>query len=148
MNERAILTGMRDTRFVEPTGLSSQNQSSAHDLALLATMAYNEPILRELSTSHGRAVSVGQRTLQYNNTNRLVRNPDWDIGLQKTGYIREAGRCLMMQVQVAGRNLIMVFLDSSGQHSRLGDAQRVRKWLEQKSAIHSMSLVHHEPLPV
>lgn len=147
MNERAILSGMRNTRFVEPTGLSSQNQSSAHDLAVLAAMAYNEPILRKLSTSHGRAVSVGRQTLQYNNTNRLVRNPDWDIGLQKTGYIREAGRCLVMQVQVAGRNLIMVFLDSSGQYSRLGDAARVRKWLEQKSAIHSSSGHGYEPLP-
>lgn len=147
MNERAVLTGMRDTRFVEPTGLSSANQSSASDLAVLAGMAYNEPMLRELSTSHGRAVAVGRKTLQYNNTNRLVKNPDWDIGLQKTGYISEAGRCLVMQAQVAGRNLIMVFLDSSGKFSRLGDAERVRKWVEQKSALHSSSWVQYEPLP-
>lgn len=147
MNERAVLTGMRDTRFVEPTGLSSANQSSASDLAVLAAMAYNEPMLRELSTSHGREVAVGHKTLQYNNTNRLVKNPDWDIGLQKTGYISEAGRCLVMQAQVAGRNLIMVFLDSSGKLSRLGDAERVRKWLEQKSALHSNALVEQEPLP-
>lgn len=148
MNERAVFTGMRDTRFVEPTGLSSANQSSASDLAVLAAMAYNEPMLRELSTSHGREVDVGRKTLQYNNTNRLVKNPDWDIGLQKTGYIREAGRCLVMQTQVAGRNLIMVFLDSSGKFSRLGDAERVRKWLEQKSALHSStSLAPYEPLP-
>lgn len=147
MNERAVLTGMRDTRFVEPTGLSSANQSSANDLAVLAAMAYNEPMLRELSTSHGREVAVGRKTLQFNNTNRLVKNPDWDIGLQKTGYISEAGRCLVMQAQVAGRNLIMVFLDSSGKFSRLGDAERVRKWLEQKSALHSQNVAAVEPMP-
>lgn len=147
MNERAVLTGMRDTRFVEPTGLSSANQSSANDLAVLAAMAYNEPMLRELSTSHGREVAVGRKTLLFNNTNRLVKNPDWDIGLQKTGYISEAGRCLVMQAQVAGRNLIMVFLDSSGKLSRLGDAERVRKWLEQKSALHSKNVAEDASMP-
>lgn len=135
MNQRAAALGMSDTRYVEPTGLSSLNQSSANDLAVLVAKAYNEPMLRELSTSHGREVSVGRRTLQYNNTNRLVKNPEWDIGLQKTGYISEAGRCLVMQAQVAGRSLIMVFLDSAGKFSRLGDAERVRKWLEQKPSL-------------
>lgn len=135
MNQRARSLGMVDTRFVDPTGLSSQNQASANDLAVLAAKAYSEPILRELSTSHGRQVSVGSRTLQYNNTNGLVKSPQWDIGLQKTGYISEAGRCLVMQAQVAGRNLIMVFLDSAGKFSRIGDAERVRKWLEQKSSM-------------
>lgn len=147
MNQRAVLTGMADTRFVEPTGLSSLNQSSANDLAVLTAMAYNEPMLRELSTSHGREVSVGSRTLHYNNTNRLVKNPDWDIGLQKTGYISEAGRCLVMQTQVAGRKLIMVFLDSSGKLGRLGDAERVRKWLEQKSSLHSDVITQPQRLP-
>jgi serine-type D-Ala-D-Ala endopeptidase (penicillin-binding protein 7) len=137
MNQRAVALGMSDTRYVEPTGLSSLNQSSANDLAALAVKAYSEPMLRELSTSHGREISVGRRTLQYNNTNRLVKNPEWDIGLQKTGYISEAGRCLVMQAQVAGRSLIMVFLDSAGKFSRLGDAERVRKWVEQKSSLHS-----------
>jgi D-alanyl-D-alanine endopeptidase (penicillin-binding protein 7) len=135
MNQRARALGMKDTRYVEPTGLSSQNQSSASDLAVLAAKAYDEPMLRELSTSHGREISVGRRTLQYNNTNGLVKSPQWDIGLQKTGYIAEAGRCLVMQAQVAGRNLIMVFLDSAGKFSRIGDAERVRKWLEQKSSM-------------
>ena len=135
MNQRARSLGMTDTRYVEPTGLSSKNQSSANDLAVLAAKAYNEPMLRELSTSQGREVAVGSRTLQYNNTNGLIKNPQWDIGLQKTGYISEAGRCLVMQAQVAGRKLIMVFLDSTGKFSRLGDAERVRKWLEQKSSM-------------
>ena len=134
MNERAQSLGMRDTRYVEPTGLSSRNQSSANDLALLVGAAYKEPLLRELSTSPGREVDVGHRTLQYNNTNRLVKNPEWDIGIQKTGYISEAGQCLVMQTKVAGRKLIMVFLDSAGKFSRIADAERVRRWLESAPA--------------
>ncbi|WP_341904660.1 D-alanyl-D-alanine endopeptidase [Polaromonas sp. YR568] len=130
MNARAKLLGMNDTRYVEPTGLSSRNQSSAQDLATLVNAAHADPMLRELSTSPGYQVAVGNRTLQYNNTNRLVKNPDWDIGLQKTGYISEAGQCLVMQTKIAGRKLIMVFLDSAGKLSRLGDAERVRRWVE------------------
>lgn len=130
MNAKARALGMRDTRYVEPTGLSPNNQSSAHDLALLVAAAYEDPVIRDLSTSPSHAVDLGRRTLQYNTTNRLIRNPDWDIGLQKTGYISEAGQCLVMQVSIAGRKLIMVFLDSAGKLSRLGDAERVRKWVE------------------
>ena len=130
MNAKAAQLGMRDTRYIEPTGLSSQNQSSAKDLATLVGNAYHDSTLRELSTSPSYKVEVGNRTLQYNTTNRLVKNPNWDIGLQKTGYISEAGQCLVMQAKVAGRKLIMVFLDSAGKLSRIGDAERVRKWVE------------------
>jgi D-alanyl-D-alanine endopeptidase (penicillin-binding protein 7) len=135
MNARAQALGMSDTRYVEPTGLSSRNQSSANDLAVLVGTAYKEPVLRELSTSPGREIEVGSRTLQYNNTNRLVKSPQWDIGLQKTGYISEAGQCLVMQAQVAGRKLIMVFLDSAGKLSRIADAERVRRWVEKSPAV-------------
>lgn len=130
MNAKARLIGMNDTRYVEPTGLSSKNQSSARDLAKLVNVAYGDPVLRELSTSPAHQVAIGNRTLQYNNTNRLVKNPSWDIGLQKTGFITEAGQCLVMQAKVAGRKLIMVFLDSAGKLSRIGDAERVRHWVE------------------
>ncbi len=130
MNEKARALGMADTRYVEPTGLSSKNQSSAQDLARLVNVAHGDATLRELSTSPRYEVSVGNRMLQFNNTNRLVSNPGWQIGLQKTGYISEAGRCLVMQTTVAGRKLIMVFLDSAGKLSRLGDAERVRRWVE------------------
>ena len=130
MNARAMMLGMKDTRYVEPTGLSSENRSSAYDLATLVNTAAQDPLLRQLSTSQGYEVAVGNRVLQYNNTNRLVHNPDWQIGLQKTGYISEAGQCLVMQARVAGRKLIMVFLDSSGKDSRLADAERVRRWVE------------------
>lgn len=135
MNIKARLLGMTDTRYVEPTGLSSKNQSSARDLALLVNVAHTDPVLRDLSTSPGYEVSLGRRTLQYKNTNVLVKNPSWDIGLQKTGYIAEAGRCLVMQTQIAGRKLIMVFLDSTGKLSRIGDAERVRNWIESTTSL-------------
>lgn len=130
MNAKARLLGMRDTRYVEPTGLSSSNQSSARDLAVLVNVAHADPLMRELSTSPNFEVEVGNRVMQFNNTNRLVKSDNWDIGLQKTGYISEAGRCLVMQARVAGRKVIMVFLDSAGKFSRLGDAERVRSWVE------------------
>ena len=130
MNAKAKMLGMKGTKYVEPTGLSSNNQSSAQDLATLVNTAYNDPVLREFSTSPGHQVEVGNRTLQFNNTNRLVKNPGWDIGLQKTGYISEAGQCLVMQAKIAGRKLIMVFLDSAGKLSRIADAERVRRWVE------------------
>lgn len=130
MNSKANQLGMRDTRYVEPTGLSSQNQSSAKDLATLVGNAYHDDMVSQLSTSPSHRVEVGNRTLQYNTTNRLVKNPNWDIGLQKTGYISEAGQCLVMQAKVSGRKLIMVFLDSAGKLSRIADAERVRKWVE------------------
>ncbi|WP_460565257.1 D-alanyl-D-alanine carboxypeptidase family protein [Hydrogenophaga aquatica] len=131
MNDKAAQLGMRDTRFVDPTGLSSSNQSSARDLAVLVAAAYERPMLRDLSTSPSYEVALdGRRVLQYRNSNRLVASGNWDIGLQKTGYIREAGRCLVMQVSVAGRQLIMVLLDAAGPAARVGDAERLRRWVE------------------
>lgn len=129
MNQKAQSLGMTDTRYVEPTGLSSLNQSSAHDLVILVKLAHTHPLIRELSTSPEFMVDVGHRQLQFRNTNGLVRNPTWDIGVQKTGYISEAGRCLVMQASLAGRKLIMVFLDSTGRNTRLADAERVRRWI-------------------
>ena len=139
MNAKARSLGMKDTHYVEPTGLSSHNQSSAQDLALLVNAAYADATVRELSTSPEYQVEVGNRMVQFNTTNRLVKNPDWDIGVQKTGFINEAGQCLVMQTKIAGRKLIMVFLDSAGKLSRIGDAERVRRWVE---ANHSMMATH------
>ena len=135
MNQKAQELGMADTRYVEPTGLSSQNQSSARDLATLVNAAHAHQIIRDLSTTPEYRVSIGKRQVQFRNTNLLVRNPTWDIGLQKTGYITEAGRCLVMQAQLAGRKLIMVFLDSTGKYSRIGDAERVRKWINESAPV-------------
>ena len=129
MNRKAADLGMHDTHYVEPTGLSSNNQSSARDLATLVNAAHRHRIIRELSTSPEYQVGVGKHQLQFHNTNRLIANPTWEIGLQKTGYISEAGRCLVMQAKMAGRQLIMIFLDSNGKYARLGDAERVRKWM-------------------
>jgi D-alanyl-D-alanine endopeptidase (penicillin-binding protein 7) len=130
MNLKAVALGMDATRFVEPTGLSSQNRSSAEDLATLVKAAHRHPIIREMSTSPSYEIDVGARHVRFVNTNRLLSNSEWDIGLQKTGYITEAGRCLVMQARLAGRQVIMVFLDSAGKYSRLGDAERVRRWVE------------------
>ena len=135
MNAKARQLGMHDTHYVEPTGLSSKNQSSAKDLAVLVNQASEDALLREFSTSPGHQVAVGRQTLQYNNTNRLVKSPAWDIGVQKTGYISEAGQCLVMQAKVAGRKLIMVFLDSAGKLTRIADAERVRRWVEAKAVM-------------
>jgi len=135
MNAKATSLGMRDTRYIEPTGLSSKNQSSAKDLATLVSFAYQDSMLRELSTSPSYQVEVGNHTLNYKTTNRLIKNPNWDIGLQKTGYISEAGQCLVMQAKIAGRKLIMVFLDSAGKLSRIADAERVRRWVEVNHAF-------------
>jgi len=129
MNAKAQSLGMADTHYVEPTGLSSRNQSSAADLAKLVNTTSQVPLLRELTTSREARVALGKRLVQFRSTNGLLSNPLWDIGLQKTGFINEAGKCLVMQASMAGRKLIMVFLDSSGKASRIADAERMRKWL-------------------
>lgn len=130
MNAKAQQLGMNDTRYVDASGLSSRNVASARDLAKLAIAAHQEPLLREFSTDPKTIVDAGDRTMHYSNTNYLVASPDWDIGLQKTGFINEAGRCLVMQAMIHGRAVIMVFLDSKGKQSRIADAGRMRRWLE------------------
>ena len=145
MNRMARTLGMHDTVYVEPTGLSSGNRSTALDLAHLADHAYqNYPEIRQISSSghytlgtqrvvvkkKRRAARVYYRTVAFNNTNRFTRADDWDIGLSKTGFINEAGYCLVMQAQVAQRNVIIVLLDAQGKNSRAGDANRIKDWLE------------------
>jgi serine-type D-Ala-D-Ala endopeptidase (penicillin-binding protein 7) len=131
MNRKAHALGMAHTRYVEPTGLSSRNQSNATDLAILVKEANKHELIRRLSTSPEMQLDIGARRLaQFRNTNSLVRSGEWEIGLQKTGYIAEAGRCVVMHAQFAGRKLIMVLLDSAGKYSRVGDAERIRRWLD------------------
>jgi D-alanyl-D-alanine endopeptidase (penicillin-binding protein 7) len=130
MNNKARELGMTDTHYVDSSGLSSRNVASARDLAKLAMVAHQEPLLREYSTDPKATIDAGRRLMHYNNTNYLVSSPDWDIGLQKTGFINEAGRCLVMQTIIQGRAVIMVFLDSKGKQSRTADAGRMRRWLE------------------
>jgi D-alanyl-D-alanine endopeptidase (penicillin-binding protein 7) len=147
MNQKSRQLGMFDSHFVDPTGLNSQNQSSAKDLVSLVKAASQKALIRELSVSLGYVLQSGPRLVQFRNTNSLVHNPSWSIGLQKTGYIVEAGRCLVMQARMAGRRLIMVFLDSAGKYSRLGDAERVRHWLE-NATLEQLSSPTTAPPPV
>jgi serine-type D-Ala-D-Ala endopeptidase (penicillin-binding protein 7) len=130
MNAKAVALHMTAAHYVDANGLSSLNVASASDLAKLAIAAYQQPLLRQYSTDPKSVVDASGRPMQYNNTNYLVADPSWEIGLQKTGYISEAGRCLLMQTVIDGRAVIMVFLDSKGKLSRTADAGRIRKWLE------------------
>ncbi|WP_133303030.1 D-alanyl-D-alanine endopeptidase [Cupriavidus lacunae] len=140
MNRKAQELGMNDSHFVDSSGLSSSNVSSANDLVRMVNAAYRNPTIREFSTQTEHEVNVLGRTQHYVSTNRLVRGGNWEIGLQKTGFISEAGQCLVMQAKVQGRNVVMVFLDSVGKLSRFADANRVKEWLE-----HSPSLSSPQP---
>jgi D-alanyl-D-alanine endopeptidase (penicillin-binding protein 7) len=130
MNLKAQLLGMSGTRFEDGTGLSGKNVSTAQDLAKLVQAAHAYPKIREFTTSTSLQVKVGRRAMRFGNTNNLTRSSRWEIGLSKTGYIAEAGRCLVMQVTLAGRSIIIVLLDSWGKYTRVGDATRIRQWLE------------------
>ena len=137
MNIKAIQLGMNNTHFVDPTGLNSENVSTAEDLVKMVRAAYQYPEIRQVTTSTNMQVPVhGLRNpANFVNTNILVRNSDWVIGLSKTGYINEAGRCLVMQAEIAGQPMIIVLLDSWGKYSRIGDAQRIRKWIESNNIM-------------
>lgn len=130
MNAKAKMLGMTQSKFADPTGLSSENVSSPEDLTKLVEAAYQHKIIRDFSTRPDHSIVIAKREQKFVNTNRLVRASDMDIGLQKTGYISAAGRCLVMQAKVQGRDVVMVFLDSVGKLSRFADAVRVREWLE------------------
>jgi serine-type D-Ala-D-Ala endopeptidase (penicillin-binding protein 7) len=134
MNEKAAELGMIDSMFVEPTGLSPANVASPRDLVKLVRAAHSYPLIREYSTRERATIKAFTRPLRFVNTNNLVRNSHWDIELSKTGYISEAGRCLVMHVRLASKDLIVVLLDSWGKQSRVGDANRIRKWLETATA--------------
>jgi len=130
MNDKAAELEMTTTRFVEPTGLSSSNVASPEDLAKLVLAAGANPTIRDFSTDDSHTVYVGRYALEYRNTNRLVENPAWDVGVQKTGYISKAGRCLVMQTVVDERQVVIVLLNSLGRLTRIADAMRIRTWLE------------------
>jgi len=130
MNAKAQLLGMTESRFADPTGLSPSNRSSAADLVRMVKAAYEYPEIRYDSVSTDLLVPVGRQVVHYQNTNHLTSRPDWQIGLQKTGYIAAAGRCLVMQAVIDQRRVVMVLLDSVGRASRFADATRVRDWLK------------------
>lgn len=134
MNRKAADLGMHGTRFEDPTGLSSNNVSTAKDLARMVAAAHRYPLIREFSTTADAKVEVSGRTMDYRNTNPLVKAPAWDIGLSKTGFIHEAGKCLVMQARVAEKPVVIVLLDSQGKLTRVGDANRVKRWMEATQA--------------
>ena len=142
MNIKAQALGMRDTHFEDPTGLATGNVSTAADLAKMVRAAHRYPLIREFSTTSGAVVGIGGRDLAYHNTNPLVKSTSWDVGLSKTGYIQEAGKCLVMQARVADKPVVIVLLDSAGKQTRVGDANRIKRWMEtthgaQKSTTHA-----------
>lgn len=134
MNRKAAELGMRDTHFEDPTGLNSGNVSTAKDLARMVAAAYRYPLIREFTTTAEARVEVSGRPMDYRNTNQLVKSPAWDIGLSKTGYINEAGKCLVMQARVADKPVVIVLLDSAGKMTRIGDANRIKRWMESTHA--------------
>ena len=132
MNAKAQMLGMHHSRFSDPTGLSPENVSTANDLAKMVRAAAEYPLIRDYSTTPSAYVEVDPagRVLGFNNSNRLVSSNSWEIKLQKTGYIREAGRCLVMLATIASKPVVIVLLDSIGKYTRLGDAERVKHWIE------------------
>ena len=130
MNAKARSLGLAETHFDDPTGLSSGNTSTARDLARMVDAAYHYRLIRESTTCKEATIRLGHRTRQFHNTNQLIRNPRWQIGLSKTGFIDEAGRCLVMQLQVAKRPVLIVLLDAQGKLTRYGDANRIKQWME------------------
>lgn len=134
MNIKAQSLGMRDTHFEDPTGLTSSNVSTARDLAKMVVAAHSYPLIREFSTTSDATVDIGGRSMAYHNTNPLVKSAAWDVGLSKTGYINEAGKCLVMQARVADKPVVIVLLDSSGKQTRVGDANRIKRWMESTQA--------------
>ena len=130
MNRKCVQLGLTSTRFEDPTGLTSANVSTARDLVKMVTAAHQYPLIRAFTTTAESDVVIQGRTQTFRNTNILVRNSDWDIGLSKTGYISEAGKCLVMQAWLNNKPTIIVLLDAAGRLTRIGDANRIRRWIE------------------
>ncbi len=131
MNRKAAELGMSQTRFADPTGLSSENVSSAPDLTRMVQAASLYPEIHDATTTSSHRVTLGNgRVLEFHNSDGLVANKSWNIALSKTGYINEAGRCLVLQAEIAARQVVIVLLDSWGKYTRLGDANRIRHWIE------------------
>jgi D-alanyl-D-alanine endopeptidase (penicillin-binding protein 7) len=133
MNAKAAELGMVSSHFVDPTGLSSQNVASPEDLSKLVIAASHNPTIREYSTDSRYAVKVRKHMVEFHNTDNLVANPGWNIIVQKTGYITEAGKCLVMAAVIEGRSVVIVLLDSLGKYTRVADAKRIKTWMEASS---------------
>jgi D-alanyl-D-alanine endopeptidase (penicillin-binding protein 7) len=143
MNIKTRMMGMNDTRFLDPSGLNKNNVSSARDLAILVANASRYPLIRDFSTRQEYSATLhGGRVHTFHNTNALVKDADWQIDVQKTGYINESGKCLVMQAWVSSKQVAIVLLDSWGRYTRLGDANRVRKWVETSMTHRDLASLH------
>jgi serine-type D-Ala-D-Ala endopeptidase (penicillin-binding protein 7) len=136
MNAKARELGMTSAHFVEPTGLSDENVASPEDLAKLVMAAGKVAAIRDYSTDSDFTVRIGRHMVRFRNTDSLVSKPDWNIVVQKTGYIHEAGRCLVMQTVIEDRPMVIVLLNSYGKRTRVADARRVRRWVEATLVAH------------
>ena len=136
MNAKAAMLGMTGAHFVDPTGLSSQNVASPEDLSKLVIAASHNPRIREYSTDRRYAVKIRKHMVEFRNTDNLVANPAWNIIVQKTGYITEAGKCLVMAAVIEGRSVVIVLLDSFGKYTRVADAKRIKTWMETSANQH------------
>ncbi|MDD3354794.1 D-alanyl-D-alanine endopeptidase [Zoogloea sp.] len=145
MNRKAASLGLRETRFADSTGLNSANVSSARDLVKMVSAASRYPLIREFSTTANYMVSLNGRQRQFNNTNALVSSPDWQIGVSKTGFINESGKCLVMQAWLLNKPMIIVLLDSFGRYTRVADAQRVKRWLESAAVQQKLAVASRGP---
>ena len=134
MNDKAQELGMRQSRFLDATGLSEQNVASPDDLAKLVSAANHNALIREYSTTPARTVLIGRQPVEFHNTDSLVRDPAWQISVQKTGHIAAAGQCLVLHAQIEGRAIVMVLMNSVGKYTRVADARRIRQWLSTQAA--------------
>lgn len=140
MNAKAAQLGMTRTRFVDPAGLSSDNVASARDVGRLVMAASQYAQIREFSTAESHAVTLGRRQVEFRNTDSLVRDSGWDVAVQKTGYINEAGKCLALQARILGRDVVIVLLNSWGKYTRVADARRIRKWMESRAPANPVAV--------
>jgi serine-type D-Ala-D-Ala endopeptidase (penicillin-binding protein 7) len=135
MNEKAAQLGMSRARFIDPAGLSGDNVASARDVSRLVMAASQHPQIREFSTAEKHAVTLGRHHVEFRNTDSLVRDSAWEVAVQKTGYLTEAGKCLALQARIRGRDVVIVLLNSWGKYTRVADARRIRKWMEGRTAV-------------
>lgn len=144
MNRKSTVLGLHETQFHDSTGLDKNNMSSARDLAIMVATAARYPLIREFTTTAEYTVAIRGRERTFHNTNALVKSPDWEISLSKTGYINESGKCLVMQAWFDKKPMAIVLLDSWGRYTRLGDANRIRKWMESVTAQQKITSAEHE----
>jgi len=144
MNAKATALGMTHSHFVDAAGLSGENVSTARDLSRLVIAAGQNEVIRRYSTTDRHTVAVGRHSLEFLNTDSLVRDAAWEVAVQKTGYLTEAGKCLALQARILGRDVVIVLLNSFGKYTRVADARRIRQWMERRATAAPISTARAE----